>query len=158
MEKKYHELCLLQGRLRRLRHRIIESRISGLGIHPSQHFLLMHLSEMGRFPSQNQIARQLHVSPASIARTLKNLEASGYIQRFDSSDDGRRNEIAITEKGEAVVCRSREIFCGIDSSQYAGFDMQEMEQLHSMLEKQLLNLQQLDRQDKQNSQEEMNGN
>lgn len=155
MEKNYRELCILHGRIGRMRHRIIESRIAGLGIHPSQHLLLMHLSDMGRFSSQAQIAEKMHVSPASVARTLKSLEAGGYIQRFDSDADGRRNEIAITEKGEDVVRQSRELFACIDSHQYAGFTAEEMELLLRLAERQVGNLQLLDQTDKDWNREEM---
>ena len=61
----------MQMHIGRMQHRIIEARVRRLGIHPSQHILLMHLSQMGRFPSQTQIAQELDVSPASVARTLK---------------------------------------------------------------------------------------
>ena len=108
----------MQMHIGRMQHRIIEARVRRLGIHPSQHILLMHLSQMGRFPSQAQIAQELDVSPASVARTLKSLEANGYIERCGSDVDGRRNEIAITAKGEEMVRRSREIFDRLEAATF----------------------------------------
>ena len=107
MNERFHRISHMQRHLGRMQHRIIEARVRSLGIHPSQHLLLMRLSDMGRFPSQSQIAEELDISPASVARTLKQLEAGGYIERCGSDVDGRRNEIAISRKGEEMVQRSR---------------------------------------------------
>lgn len=147
MDKRFHQLCHEQMRIGRMRHRIIEARVRNLGIHPSQHILLMHLSEMGRFPSQAQIAEHLDVSPASVARTLKCLEASGYIERSGSDVDGRRNEIAITRKGEDMVQRSREIFWQLDAANYVGFSEAELDEFARLLRKILDNLCRLERGD-----------
>ena len=71
MNERFHRISHMQRHLGRMQHRIIEARVRSLGIHPSQHILLMRLSDMGRFPSQAQIAEELDISPASVARTLK---------------------------------------------------------------------------------------
>ena len=119
MNERFHRISHMQRHLGRMQHRIIEARVRSLGIHPSQHLLLMRLSDMGRFPSQTQIAEELDISPASVARTLKQLEAGGYIERCGSDVDGRRNEIAISRKGEEMVQRSKEIFAGLEAVSYA---------------------------------------
>ena len=119
MNERFHRISHMQRHLGRMQHRIIEARVRLLGIHPSQHLLLMRLSDMGRFPSQTQIAEELDISPASVARTLKQLEAGGYIERCGSDVDGRRNEIAISRKGEEMVQRSKEIFAGLEAVSYA---------------------------------------
>ncbi len=157
MEQLYHKLCLAQMRIDRMRRRIIESRVRGLGIHPSQHVVLMHLIMMGPSSSQAQIAEHLDVSPASVARTLKSLEASGYIARSGSDVDGRRNEIAITRKGEEVARRSREIFGQLEAASFVDFGEGELEEFDRLLQKILGNLCRLERGDAdvKNGEEEM---
>lgn len=140
MEKRLYELSQAQMRINRMRHRIIDAHVRKLGIHPSQHILLMQLSELGCFSSQAQIAERLDVSPASVARTIKGLEASGYIQRRDSDVDGRRNEIDITEKGKQVVAASREIFWQLERAGFDGFSEEELGQFGGMLDRILNNL------------------
>ena len=140
MNERFHRISHMQRHLGRMHHRIVEARVRSLGIHPSQHFLLMRLSEMGRVPSQTQIAEELDVSPASVARTLKQLEAGGYIERCGSDVDGRRNEIAISAKGEVMVRRSREIFERMDAARFEGFGPEELDQLEALLQRQMDNL------------------
>ena len=144
MNQRYHRINYMQRHIGRMQHRIIEARVCSLGIHPSQHFLLMHLSRMGRFSSQAQIAEELDVSPASVARTLKQLEAGGYIERCGSDVDGRRNEIAISAKGEEMVHRSREIFSRLEAVNYAGFSAEELDQLEALLKREMDNLRRLE--------------
>ena len=144
MNERFHRISHLQRHIGRMQHRIIDARVRSLGIHPSQHFLLMRLSEMGRFPSQTQIAEELDISPASVARTLKQLEAGGYIERCGSDVDGRRNEIAISRKGVEIVQRSREIFTGLEAVSYAGFSADDLDQLEALLQREMDNLRRLE--------------
>ena len=147
MNERFHRISHMQRHLGRMQHRIIEARVRSLGIHPSQHLLLMRLSDMGRFPSQTQIAEELDISPASVARTLKQLEAGGYIERCGSDVDGRRNEIAISCKGVEMVQRSKEIFDGLEAVSYAGFSEEELDQLEALLMREMDNLRRLERGD-----------
>ena len=144
MNERFHRISHMQRHIGRMQHRIIEARVRSLGIHPSQHFLLMRLSDMGRFPSQAQIAEELDISPASVARTLKQLEAGGYIERCGSDVDGRRNEIAISAKGEEMVRRSREIFGRLEAASYAGFAPEELDALEALLKREMDNLRRLE--------------
>ena len=144
MNERFHRISHMQRHLGRMQHRIIEARVRRLGIHPSQHILLMHLSQMGRFPSQTQIAQELDVSPASVARTLKSLEANGYIERCGSDVDGRRNEIAITAKGEEMVRRSREIFDRLEAATFENFSDAELDCLEALLGKVMANLRRME--------------
>ena len=145
----------MQMHIGRMQHRIIEARVRRLGIHPSQHILLMHLSQMGRFPSQTQIAQELDVSPVSVARTLKSLEANGYIERCGSDVDGRRNEIAISKKGEEMVRRSREIFDRLEAATFENFSDAELDCLEALLGKVMANLRRMEQDGGNAGEEEM---
>ena len=144
MSGRYHKICHMQMHIGRMQHRIIEARVRSLGIHPSQHVLLMHLSQMGRFPSQAQIAEELDISPASVARTLKRLETGGYIERCGSDVDGWRNEIAISKKGEEMIRRSREIFSVLEADSFADFSPEELEQMEALMQKMMNNLRRME--------------
>ena len=63
-----------------LHRRMVESNLEGMRIHRAQHRLLMTLS-CKRSYSQVEIAKELEVSPATIAVALKNLEKEQYIVR-----------------------------------------------------------------------------
>jgi DNA-binding MarR family transcriptional regulator len=85
--------------------RLFRKFVSELGIGNSQHRLLMHLHRTQCAPSQTELARTFEVSTAAITASLKKLEKNGYIRRCVAVEDGRYNEIAITEK------YAREYFC-----------------------------------------------
>lgn len=123
----------------RLHHRIVEKRIDGLGVHHSQHRMLMKLSRMGKSASQKDIARALDVSPACVARMLKPLNCAGLIEKSDGAD-GRCNEISITPAGTRLVEDSLEIFRSIDGQMFQGVSDQELEALAGMLKRMQENL------------------
>lgn len=145
----YHKLCCRMMRAMRMHRRVIEGRIQSLGIHPSQHFVLMQLKREGSMASQAQIAGMMDVSPASVARTVKNLDEAGYILRADGRTDSRRNEISITPRGEAVLEASRGIFHHVDEAAYRDFSDVELAQLAALLDKMIANLSALEQSEKE---------
>ena len=127
----------------RLHRQAVEATITAqTGLHRSQHILLMRLSHCC-IPSQKQLAKDLGISPAAIAVSLKRLEADGYITRDADADDCRCNRIALTEKGLGVVTQTKELFHSIDQTMVQGFDDAEMDALLASLEKIERNLQAL---------------
>lgn len=119
-------------RLMRAHHRLIENRIDGLGIHHSQHRMLMKLSGMGLTASQKDVAAALDVSPACVARTLKGLSAAGLIERRVGAD-GRCREIAILPRGQAAIDDARKTFREIDAEMFEGLSDDEIRQLTQIL-------------------------
>ena len=140
MNDLYPELSGLMMRITRIHHRINLGAVSGMDIHPSEHFLLMSLVRMGSAVSQTQLAERMDVTPASVARTIKNLDAGGYITRNECEGDCRRNEIRITEKGRAVAEETKRLFMEIDEEIYAGFSDEELECLRGLFSRMLKNV------------------
>lgn len=123
-------------RIMRRHHAHVERRIGDLGLHHSQHRMLMHLARrQGELPSQKELAEALGISPAAVTTTLKRLEKEGYISRAITDEDNRRNEISITEKGLSKVVESREIFESADRAMFEGFTESEMATLLSFMER-----------------------
>ncbi len=129
----------------RLHRQAVEATVTAqTGLHRSQHVLLMRLSR-GEIPSQAQLAKELSVSPAAIAVSLKKLETDGYITKDADTDDCRCNRIALTEKGQSAINQTWKLFACIDNAMVQGFDDAELDalmnalsrieqNLHSMLE------------------------
>ncbi len=128
------EAIHLMIRVMRRHHACVERRIGDLGIHHSQHRMLMHLARCTQIPSQKELAEAMSISPAAVATSLKRLEKEGYITRAVQGEDNRRNEIRITEKGLSKVVESREIFESIDRAMFDGFSPEEFETLMGMME------------------------
>ena len=113
---------------------LIDSRVRSLGIHRTQHRILMHLARHEKLPSQKELAEHLDVTPAAITGALKKIEKDGYVERT-LGHDNRYNELHITEKGKDLVKKTRRLFCEVDSSMFEGFSDEELDTYISCLEK-----------------------
>lgn len=124
----------------RMHHRIVDKCFSGLGLHNSQHRFLMYLAKSGKTPSQKEIAKDLNISPASVAIMIKRMVQSGYIAKTGCDEDGRRNVISITPSGMEVVSRSRVYIDQVDEAVFEGMDEAEKRVLCETLRKMMGNL------------------
>ena len=118
-----------------LHRTIFERNISTLGIHHSQHHLLMYIANEGEISSQKQIADKFCITPAAVARTLKELENDGYIDRTTIENDSRCNRIVITEKGKEVVKKTNEYFREVDISAFADFTEEDFKSFNFLLDR-----------------------
>ena len=113
---------------------LIETKAGTLGIHRTQHRILMHLARHNQLPSQKELAEHLNVTPAAITGALKKIEADGYVERT-LGHDNRYNELRITDKGRELVKKTRVLFCEVDSSLFDGFSEDELNSYVKSLEK-----------------------
>lgn len=128
----------------RIHRQVVENIMTGnCKIHRTQHHFLMYLAHSETAPSQKELAEHFNVSPASVAVTLKKLEAEGYINRESTEEDSRRNMITITPKGLDIVERSRTLFRMIDDCTIKDITDEELDALIRILEKMCNNLQTL---------------
>ena len=104
----------------RLHHRIVDKR------------MLMRLSHMGKTASQKDIATEMDVSPACVARTLKSLSAGGLIEKAEGLD-GRCNEISLSPLGRPVINDSLKLFREIDAEMFKGISSSELTELTALL-------------------------
>jgi DNA-binding MarR family transcriptional regulator len=118
---------------------IMQKYLDVTGVYHAQHRLLM---EIARNPdaSQNDLARIMDVSAATVAVSLKKLEKGGYIRRKTDEGDNRLNKITLTVKGNEVVERSKRIFDETERKVLAGFTEEEKRALLHLLQKLNANL------------------
>ena len=103
-------------------------------------FLLGEEGEDGALPSQQELAKKLRVSPATIANSLSSLERMGYVVRQNDAADRRKKRIAITEKGRDARRRCIDVFKRVDEQLYAGFSPEELTQLEGFYLRMLHNM------------------
>lgn len=118
------------GQLRRC----IEKKVNHTGVYQSQHRLLMHLNHHPNC-SQVEIARELEISPAAVAVSLKKLESGGYITRETTESDNRTHRVTITPKGRSVIERSEQMFWETEKAMFEGFSEEEMQSLQQFFER-----------------------
>ncbi|MDP4134010.1 MAG: MarR family transcriptional regulator [Bacillota bacterium] len=124
----------------RLHHKIFDKMVNEIGLHRSQHMLLMFLSRAESIPSQKEIADKFDISPAAVAGTIKKLEKEGYIEKTTSADDNRYNEIRITKKGRDMISKTHIIFSLLDEKMFKGFSDSEIDTFSAFLDRMLDNL------------------
>lgn len=133
-ESKLPKAVDMMIRTDRMHRCLIDTCVRDIGIHRTQHRILMHLARHEMLPSQKELAEHLDVTPAAVTGALKKIERDGYIER-KLGHDNRYNEINITEKGRALVRLTHEIFSDADTSLFDGFSDDELGAYISCLEK-----------------------
>lgn len=128
----------------RAHHNATHGRMSrqGLGDVGSPRLLhvLRSFREKGESPSQKELADRLHLSPATVATSLKSLERNGYVEREMDPADCRRNRIALTDKAMEAMERADHVFFSVDRDMLDGFRKEEVDQLGDYLQRMLKNL------------------
>ena len=116
----------------RLHKTMIDARVRDIGIHRTQHRILMHLARHERLPSQKELAEHLEITPAAVTGAIKQIEKDGYIKRT-LGKDSRFYEIEITERGRELVALTRALFSEADSLMFEGFSEEELEEFAGYL-------------------------
>ena len=138
-EQRIHQAIGSLIRAGRRHHQLIERHVEALGMHRSQHHMLMVLSRMGRTASQKDLAQCLGISPAAVARTLKTLEADGWVEKADGADS-RRNEISLSPEGRERVEASCSLFRMLDQRIFEDISDGEIDALAATLDRMLDNI------------------
>lgn len=84
----------------RIQTAYVERRLLHLGLHTGQGAIISALGECGPC-SQKDLAEYRHVSAATISVMLRRMENGGLVVR-NQSEDGKHNEISLTEQGEEL--------------------------------------------------------
>jgi len=74
-----------------------------LGVSNATGWCLLYLSRLGEDARQSDLAREIGVREATLARTLAQLETGGLIERFPNPKDARCNIMRLSEQGHGIV-------------------------------------------------------
>ena len=75
------------------------------GVQPSYiHYLdcMQELEEKGKQVRISDLSKFLNIPRPGVTRTVKEMEAKGYLQKIASPDDGRVTFLTVTEKGRKL--------------------------------------------------------
>ena len=144
MEMRENMPGILFQSVERARKQAIQTELSrrGLGTlgQPMILFLLKDKGREGRIAAQKELSDAMHVSPATVAVSLKSLEREGYVEKLADETDQRRKEVRLTPKGEAAIQRCVQVFEAVDQSMFEGFRPEETRQACGYLMRMLHNL------------------
>lgn len=124
------ELNLMHIRKRYL----IDKRLDEKEIYFGQPPILCFLRESPG-ATQKDIAEALHISPPSIAVSVKRMEKSGLICRETDKNDARRNNLFLTEKGVEQDDFARATFDSIDETLLSNLTDEEIECVLKVIKK-----------------------
>lgn len=116
------------------RRNMIDKKFRENGLYFGQPPILKYLS-MNDNATQKEIADFLHISPPSVAVSVKRMEEAGLIMRVVDKNDARRNNLKLTKKGESLQNYADSYFKQADLAAYDGFSEQELDILGSFLER-----------------------
>ena len=144
MEMRENMPGILFQSVERARKQAIQTELSrrGLGTlgQPMILFLLKDKGREGRIAAQKELSDAMHVSPATVAVSLKSLEREGYVEKLADETDQRRKAVRLTPKGEAAIQRCVQVFEAVDLSMFEGFRPEETRQACGYLMRMLHNL------------------
>ena len=118
---------------------IIDKNFRENGIYFGQPPILKYLSGNDN-ATQKEIADFLHISPPSVATSLKRMEDSGLVVRIADKKDARRNNLRLTEKGKKLSEYADNLFLSADEATFSDFTDEEIETLIKFLERMKKNL------------------
>lgn len=144
MEMRENMPGILFQSVERARKQAVQTELSrrGLGTlgQPMILFLLKDKGREGRIAAQKELSDAMHVSPATVAVSLKSLEREGYVEKLADETDQRRKAVRLTPKGEAAIQRCVQVFEAVDQSMFEGFRPEETRQACGYLMRMLHNL------------------
>lgn len=122
-----------------LRRYTVHSFLHNSGVYFGQPPVLDYLIQNGT-STQNEIAKALGVSPASMAMSVKRMQKSGLIEKVNDESDLRCNKITITESGKKQAKNIHSRFDELDKKMYDGFSEEELNSLKSFIDRMTENL------------------
>jgi DNA-binding MarR family transcriptional regulator len=117
----------------------VSKAASSLGLYFGQPAIIEFIS-YNNGCTQKELAQHLHVSPPSVATTLKRMEKAGFIARIEDSSDSRKKRLTVTEKGVNALRDFRKVCDETDEQVFKGFTDEEKELLMSFLKRLNVNI------------------
>lgn len=115
-------------------------RTRGDSLIPPAQMRMLEFIEKNDGCTQAEVADDMQVSPASVAQSLKRMEAAEFIKRDACKGNLRANSLHITEKGVEAAKNCRLVFDELESSMLAGLSAEEREQFSELLDRLIRNL------------------
>lgn len=115
-----------------------------IGLSEGQPKVLRHLLEEEGI-MQKDLAQKCRVEPATMTSLLQKMETDGLIRKEEARVSGgkRALEIFLTEQGRETAVKVKHILEQLQETAYTGFTDTERQQLLSMLERIIKNLEEL---------------
>jgi DNA-binding MarR family transcriptional regulator len=110
----------------------LRTHMEKIGLHRGQGFALIHLWHVDGIP-QHELARAMHLRPASVTNMLQRMERDGWISRSRDEEDQRLVRVFITAKAKAMRKEARAVFQAMEEELSAVYTEEERVTLRYLL-------------------------
>ena len=119
------QVCRMSGhRLRR--------HMEKIGLHRGQGFALIHLWHNDGMP-QRDLARSMHISPASVTNMLQRMERDGWIERKRDKADQRVVRVFAADKSKKLRVEAKRVFREMEDELSSIYTEEEQSTLKQLL-------------------------
>lgn len=124
----------------RMHRRTMMGYFQRIGMFNGHPHMLFHIRRQPGL-TQKALAERMHISPASVAISIRRFESAGLVERRRDDRDGRVVHLYLTLAGEemdAACAKGRDYMM---DTLYQGFSQEEQEALYALLGKMIDNMQ-----------------
>jgi len=121
------QVCRMSG------HRL-RGHMEKIGLHRGQGFALIHLWHNDGM-SQSDLARSMHISPASVTNMLQRMERDGWIERKRDEADQRVVRVYLTAKAQETRIEAKRVFQEMEDALNSVYTVEEQSMLKRLLTK-----------------------
>ena len=121
------QVCRMSG------HRL-RGHMEKIGLHRGQGFALIHLWHNDGM-SQSDLARSMHISPASVTNMLQRMERDGWIERKRDEADQRVVRVYLTTKAQETRIEAKRVFQEMEDALNSVYTAEEQSTLKRLLTK-----------------------
>jgi DNA-binding MarR family transcriptional regulator len=118
----------------RLNRGFMHSLWDEVGLYRGQPFLLAVLWENEGI-THSELARRMHVSPATVTNMIKRMEKGGLLERRPDDEDQRVSHVHLTDAGRAIRARVDQRWREVETQVFGSFSEEEQARLRALLER-----------------------
>jgi DNA-binding MarR family transcriptional regulator len=115
-----------------LRHRRMHELLDSLGLYRGQPSMLNALWAQDGM-THSQLAERLSKSPATITKTVKRMEKTGFVERRPDPHDERLSRVYLTCAGRDIRASVEDVWRSFEEQAFAGLSQEELAVLRSAL-------------------------
>lgn len=118
----------------RINDQLLDRELASIGI-TRQMWCLLVATGAQQITQPSAIASYIGINRTAVSRTLRDMEARGYLVRGHGNNDGRSKEVALTQKGQQLLKRSLPIVEGSAATMDEKLSKHDQKELHRLLDK-----------------------
>lgn len=110
-------------------HRVyMQKACDEFNVYPGQIAILKYI-EKNDGCTQREVAQTLHISPPSVATSIKRMQRAGLLTKLSVSSDLRRSSLSVTKAGRETARQCSESMEKLNSRMFHGFAQKELDEL-----------------------------